>query len=169
MAGRRRLRLSRGLRQSPRPACRRFWRESWRGDRLWFKRSQIAGEVVGRGAGVRVVLAEDLAAACQCVLVQLTCRTSLAKCAQVAGEIVGRSEGVRVILTQDLAAAGQGVFVQRSCRVQLTGNAQVVGEVIGCAESAGVVIAEGLAAADQGVFVQFPRCLDLPECVHVGR
>jgi len=59
---------------------------------------------------VRVVLAQDAAAAGQGVFAQLPGRLP-ADPLQADGQVVGGGQGIGVVLAQDAAAAGQGVFV----------------------------------------------------------
>ena len=62
--------------------------------------------------GIRVVFAQNPAAAVQRVLVQVTGCPHLTKRAQIEGQARRRGQGIGVVLTQDPAAAVQRIPVQ---------------------------------------------------------
>ena len=74
--------------------------------------AQVGGEVVGRGEGVGVVVAQHPAAPGQGVLVECAGLLILAQRAQIGGEVVGRGEGVGMIVAQHPAEAGEGVVLE---------------------------------------------------------
>ena len=81
-----------------------------------------------RGAqGVGVIVAEDMAAALQRVLVQVTGGLRLAKRAQVGGQVARGFEGLGVIVAEDMAAAIQRVPVQVAGRLRVAQHSQIHG------------------------------------------
>jgi hypothetical protein len=90
-------------------------------------RRQIEGEVVSGAEGVGVIGAEDVAAALQCVLVQVAGGLRLAERAQVSGQVARGFEGLGMIGPEDVAAALQRVLVQVAGRLRLAQHPQIHG------------------------------------------
>ncbi len=74
---------------------------------------------------MRVVVAQDLAAAGQGVLVELAGLVVLPQCKEIDGEVVGRFQGVGVVVAQSGAAQVQGAFEQGPGRAGFPPDLQI--------------------------------------------
>jgi hypothetical protein len=95
-----------------------------------------------------VVVAEDAAAALECLLVELAGPLVLAQLAEIGGEVVRGGEGVRVVGTEDPAAALEGVLVELAGLLVLATGAQFDRAVVSVGEGVGMVVAEGGVAVE---------------------
>src|SRR5215472_6810727 len=95
----------------------------------FLQRAQVFGEVAGGPQSLGVVVAQDVAAAVEGVLVQVAGGLQVPELEQVGGEVAGGGQSVGVVVAQDVAAAVEGVLVQVAGGPHISKLVQVGGEV----------------------------------------
>jgi hypothetical protein len=76
------------------------------------QRLEVGGQVLDRQLSVWVVVAQDVAASGEGVLVEIAGLLVLGQGMQIHGQVVGGPEGVGVVGAEDAAASGEGVLVK---------------------------------------------------------